>query len=532
MSEPKVVKLSDLIPDPKNANQGTEYGASLLERSIRENGAGRSLLLGGDMQVIAGNKTLQAAIDSGFSEVVIVPSDGSRLVAVQRTDIEDSNEAKAVAMAIADNRIGELNLSWNLENLAHASELCDLDHFNFDELPELDISEGGTGDAEAVPDVDDEAEPVSRLGDVWVLGSHRLMCGDSTDPDHVSALMGGELATLIHADPPYGMGKEGDGVANDNLYRERLDKFQMEWWSAFRAKSKDNGSAYIWGTAEDLWRLWYSGGLCNDSDLTFRNEIVWDKGGGMGMGSSCHHQFATVTERALFLMFGQQFLGNQNTADYWEGYEPLRVWLCEQLDRTGWTKKQVNEMTGTHMAGHWFTKSQFHIIARDHYDTLKAHADGVAFVTEYDDLMTQIFPDVRVGGNSHRRGLSEAMRDGRTFFDNVHDIMSDVWSFNRVQGEERHGHATPKPVPMIERCIRSSCPHGEVVAEPFAGSGSTLMACEVSGRRCFTMELLPKWVDVVVRRWQDYSGLDAVLEGGDTFYETERKRAMVQGADA
>ena len=198
MSEPKVVKLSDLIPDPKNANDGTEYGSSLLERSIRELGAGRSLLLGGDMQVIAGNKTLQAAIDSGFSEVVVVPSDGSRLVAVQRTDIENSNEAKAVAMAIADNRIGELNLSWNPENLVLASELCDLDHFNFDELPELDISEGGAGDSEAVPSVEDEADPVSRLGDVWVLGSHKVVCGDPSNADHVSVLIGGGLVSFIH----------------------------------------------------------------------------------------------------------------------------------------------------------------------------------------------------------------------------------------------------------------------------------------------------------------------------------------------
>ena len=103
--------------------------------------------------------------------------------------------------------------------------------------------------------------------------------------------------------------------------------------------------------------------------------------------------------------------------------------------------------------------------------------------------------------------------------------MTDVWSFTRVQGEDRHGHATPKPVDMMKRVMLSSLKDGDLCVEPFGGSGSTLMGAEVSGRRCFTVELLPQWVDVIVRRWQEYTGKTATLETGETFAEVEADRA-------
>ncbi|MFM6252739.1 MAG: hypothetical protein ACKPEQ_26945, partial [Dolichospermum sp.] len=95
------------------------------------------------------------------------------------------------------------------------------------------------------------------------LGSHFLMCGDCTIGSNAKKLAnaaGVDKVTLLHADPPYGMGKEKDGVSNDNLYGDKLDKFQMQWWQTARLYLKDNASAYIWGNAEDLWRLWYKNG--------------------------------------------------------------------------------------------------------------------------------------------------------------------------------------------------------------------------------------------------------------------------------
>jgi len=95
--------------------------------------------------------------------------------------------------------------------------------------------------------------------------------------------------------------------------------------------------------------------------------------------------------------------------------------------------------------------------------------------------------------------------------------MRDVWEFPRVTGEERHGHATPKPVAMMERVMKSSLPKNGLCLEPFGGSGSTLMGAEKAGRRCFTMELDPKYVDVIVKRWEAFTGKTAVLETREDF---------------
>ena len=106
----------------------------------------------------------------------------------------------------------------------------------------------------------------------------QIICGDCTDKAVIERLMQGQQVILCHADPPYGMGKEAEGIANDNLYASKLDAFQMRWWQACRASLADNASVYIWGNAEDLWRLWYQGGLQASERLTFRNELVWNKG--------------------------------------------------------------------------------------------------------------------------------------------------------------------------------------------------------------------------------------------------------------
>jgi DNA modification methylase len=103
--------------------------------------------------------------------------------------------------------------------------------------------------------------------------------------------------------------------------------------------------------------------------------------------------------------------------------------------------------------------------------------------------------------------------------------MTDVWEFGRVTGEDRHGHATPKPVAMMERVMKSSLPIGGLCVEPFGGSGSTLMGAEKTGRICYTMELQPCYCDVIVRRWQAFTGQQATLEAtGQTFAELTSKR--------
>ena len=162
------------------------------------------------------------------------------------------------------------------------------------------------------------------------------------------------------------------------------------------------------------------------------------------------------------------------------------------------------------MYSHWFTKSQWSMMPAKHYATLAAAFPG-CFETPWKDLK-----------KTHDAAQAEYRKEvdiKRSYFDNAHDIMRDTWTFKRVCGEERHGHATPKPVDMMVRVMRSSLPPGGICAEPFGGSGSTLIGAEKSGRVCYTMELTPNYVDVIVKRWEKATGKTAYHEDGRTFQE-------------
>ena len=213
-------------------------------------------------------------------------------------------------------------------------------------------------------------------------------------------------------------------------------------------------------------------------------------------------------------MVGEQGF-NSNADNYWEGFEPIRVYLDGERQKMGWNNKAVAAFFGFHprMADHWFSKSQWSMIREEQYEKLQAASGGAAFRRDYDAL---------------RRDYDALRRDFyalRAYFDNTHDNMTDVWQFPRVVGDERHGHATPKPVAMMERVMLSSLPDGGLCAEPFGGSGSTLIGAERTGRRCYTMELQPKYADVIVKRWQAYTDKQATLDGdGRTFDEIATER--------
>lgn len=350
-----------------------------------------------------------------------------------------------------------------------------------------------------------DCEVEVHRGDIFALGSHRLICGDSTNPDDVARLMQGEIAALCHADPPYGMGKEKDGVANDNLYREKLDAFQMRWWRACRSHLTDNASAYIWGNAEDLWRLWYVGGLKDSERLTFRNELVWDKQDGENMtlrvngktfkGMRSYYN----SERCLFFMLGEQGFNN-NSDNYWEQWEPIREYLADECKKMGWKGTAISHICKVdgRMCRHWVTRSQWMLPTEEHYKRLQEASQGQAFKRDYDTLK--------------RDFLSL-----RAYFDNTHENMTDVWQFPRVKGAERWGHPTPKPVPMIERIIKSSSPIDSLIYDPFLGSGTTLISAERAGRRCYGCEINHQWCELAIQRWQQATGQTArLLEGVST----------------
>ena len=494
MTEPATIErvpVGDLRADPSNARDHDERNIEAIKASLTRFGQQKPIVVDAKGVVVAGNGTLEAARSLGWEKVAVVVT---QLAGVEAT-----------AYAIADNRTAEL-AAWDDEALARTLEaLRDDDSieqlvtgFTDQEIEDLigknEVRVGGEEDEVPEP----PADPVTKPGDLILLGDHRLLCGDSTNADDVARLMDGEIASMVHADPPYGMGKEKDGIANDNLYREKLDAFQMAWWTAWRSSVADNGSAYVWGNAADLWRLWYRGGLADSERMTMRNEIVWEKGFAqqfdkMAEGVAGLRSFNVTTERCLFFMLGEQGFNN-NADNYWDGWEPIRAALRADCDAMGWGAEDIRRICGVGMYSHWFTESQWCFIPEEHYRKLQEAAkDHDAFKREHDDLKREFYAT-------------------RAHFDNTHDNMTDVWDFPRVTGEDRHGHATPKPVRLVARAIMSSSEVGDCVVVPFAGTCPEVIACEQLARRSYGMEISPAYCDVVVQRWENLTGRKAVLE--------------------
>lgn len=228
-------KITDLKFDDNNANKGTPRGRGAIEGSIQKSGFGRSILVDKNGKIIAGNKSAEVAAELGFEDVVIVQSDGTKIIAVQRTDLDLDTDEAAKYLAIADNRSGQLSLDWDADVLSELSQDLDLSGLFFeDELAALLGTEEaaivGEDDEEAVADAIDKAERgeiESRvsLGQVWKLGRHYICCADSTDEGNVRKLLaiaGKEKPDMVWADPPYGFGlmKEGSTgkIGNSRVY--------------------------------------------------------------------------------------------------------------------------------------------------------------------------------------------------------------------------------------------------------------------------------------------------------------------------
>ena len=203
------VKIGSLTPDPMNANRGTERGQQFIESSLRKYGAGRSILIDKHGKIIAGNKTAENAGAIGLEDVLVVQTDGTKLVAVQRMDL-DLNDPKTIEMAIADNRSGQVSLDFDPDVLAELSTQVDLSQFwSEKELNDILKEADGYGGSDLLTDEDEvpepPAEPITKPGDLIILGSHRLMCGDAAVITDVERLMDGAKADMVFTDPPYGI---------------------------------------------------------------------------------------------------------------------------------------------------------------------------------------------------------------------------------------------------------------------------------------------------------------------------------------
>lgn len=407
----KTVATDRLIPYARNSRTHSDEQVAQIAASIKEFGFLNPIIVDGESGIIAGHGRVMAAQKLGLKELPCV--EASHLTDAQRK-----------AYVIADNKLA-LNAGWDDEmlriELGELGEMgfdLELTGFSLDEIDELQIEEieDGLTDEDAVPEIADE--PVTKLGDVWQLGNHRLMCGDSTSIDAFDTLMSGSVADMIFTDPPYGMSYGGGRAAGDH-------------------QSFKNRSGGI-----------KAHGMIMNDDLQGDSLIALVRDA-LASSIACAKEGAP-----LYACFT------------WRTYAEFERSL-EELGREVkacivWDKKSI----------------------------------GL--------------------GNAHYRPQHEFIFycGGQWFGDKS---QSDVWYMSRGN-TGAYVHPTQKPVELIERALENSSKKGDVVIDCFGGSGSTLIACEKTGRHARLMELDPKYCDVIIKRWQDYTGKEAVLESsGEKF---------------
>ena len=396
--------IEGLIPYARNSRTHSDEQVAQIAASIREFGWTNPVLVDGDNGIIAGHGRVLAARKMGMAEVPCI-------------ELAHLSEAQKKAYIIADNKLA-LNAGWDNELLAlefgELQELgfdLDLTGFDADEVEALmpvEVPEGMTDD-DAVPEV--PAEPVTKLGDVWLLGKHRVMCGDSTSIEALEQLCGGQLVDMWLTDPPYNVAYEGKTkdaltIKNDSMGDDQFRQFLRDCYVAADAVMKPGAVFYIWHAPSEGYNFL---GAAKDAGWTVRQCLIWKKSS---------------------LVLGRQ--------DYHWKHEPCLY---------GWKDG----------AGHLW--------AADRKQTT---------VLEFD----------------------KPQRNGE--------------------------HPTMKPVALFEYQLLNNTKGGDIVLDSFGGSGTTLIAAEKNGRVARLMELDPKYCDVIVRRWQDFTGKQATLESdGRTFAEVQ-----------
>lgn len=324
----------DLKFDEHNANQGTERGKELLDTSLRELGAGRSILVDKDGNVIAGNKTLAAAQKAGM-KVRVVTSKRNELVVVQRPDL-DLNESNGEARRLAylDNRVSELDLAWNPDVLANdITEGLNFEALGFDEGELLLIvGEQDEEEVDAEPQLDKAEELLLKWkvkeGQIWQLGDHLLMCGDCTDESVVQKLLNGRKFNLLCTDPPYGVGiRGGEGgqmtIANDNI--KDLPKLLSGCFAVMYQYADKKAAFYIAGPHGPQFYEFAKAIL--EADMVWKQTLIWAKNN-IVLGRSDYQQ-----KHEVF------FYGNFGHGRIWNGGRKQKSVIEAELNRLKFTNE-------------------------------------------------------------------------------------------------------------------------------------------------------------------------------------------------
>ena len=401
------VKIDDISQDPANVRKHSERNLSAIVASLRKFGQQKPIVVNADGIILAGNGTYEAAKRLGWDKIDVVWS-----------NLKGSD---ATGFAIADNRTAEL-AEWDETALAETlralqSEDFDVEAAGWQEdeidglLEKLGADLAGSDPKEIVEDEVPEppVDPITKPGDLWILGEHRLLCGDSTKAEDVARLMGGaKEAMLMATDPPYGVdfagakynpkAKQWDAIANDELQGADLESFIVKMLNAWIPYVSKQAGFYFWTAAMQEGAA--AAAAVRSVGLHIQSQIIWNK--------NC-------------LVLGQ--------ADYHWKHE--NCWYA-------------------------FWKGQKH------------------------------------------RWFGE--RDKTT-----------VWEVKKVNNSD-YVHPMQKPVELYAIPMRHHTHEGEVVVEPFGGSGSQFIAAEQLGRKCYGMEISPQYCDVIVKRWENLTGMVAVRE--------------------
>ena len=480
--------IDELIPYENNPRKNEE-AVDKVAMSISAFGFKVPIVIDSKNVIVTGHTRVKSAKKLGMTKVPCLIAD-------------DLTDEQIKAFRLADNKVAEF-ATWDEEKLMQELEglNSDMSLYGFEEL-EKEIDELGEVEEDEIPEVPEE--PKAKLGDIWQLGSHRLICGDSTDVAVIDRLMNGEKADLVFTDPPYGMKKESDGVLNDNLNYDDLLDFNRQWIPLTFGALKNTGCWYCWGIDEPLMDI-YSNILKpmkKENKIVIRNYITWAKHTAFGIGSDLQLSYPKETEKCWFVMKGRDW--NNNNAEFFNTkFERILAYMQGEAEKAKIQPKDIQKVCGVQMYSHWFTKSQFSILSREHYEELQRAYKG-CFLKPYDDLRKML------GVSNNPTADLKPYFDSKAI-DSVGDIgLTDVWRFPITSNKEREGlgHATPKPLALCSRAIHASSREGEIVLDVFGGSGSTLIACEQLNRKCYMVELDEHYCSVILQRYINLKGSD------------------------
>lgn len=445
---PKIetVELSRLKPWDKNPRKN--HAVDGIARSIEELGYLSPIIVqSGTYRILAGHGRLDALKRLGILHVPVI--------------VAEISDQKADLYTIADNKLTE-SASWDQDLLrAIVGELqlkeVDLTVSGFTEGEIKELENLTIDDPAGAEDdlVEPEASAVTQLGDLWELGAHRVVCGDSTHEAPYRRILGPDRADLIFTDPPYGVdykAKKFDLIKNDELKGQRLLAFLAEALSWATFSSKEDAAFYVWHASST--RHVFSAALAM-AGLIERQYLIWVKPS---------------------LVLGH--------ADYQWQHEPC-FYAAKQDGKPAFY-------------GDRSQATVWQVGTRKEYQLRYQIASGLILSDVHG---RQIFITPVIPRSKKLRRIE--IGHGQTLA-LAGDIMTtDCWAVGRDGAAE---HPTQKPVELARRAIENSSKPGEIILDPFLGSGSTLIAAEVTGRSCRGIELAPQYVDVIVKRWQLVTG--------------------------